>query len=106
MGGIDTSLIVASIRNGRYKQQFRRPLPGNCHGHFRTYPGSVAAERSDGISDRAACGDHHVRQEAAAIRGRSNFFDEQAGDAIAGIMICKGEVQCSLNLPAELPGLP
>jgi hypothetical protein len=106
MGGIDASLIVTSIRNGRHKQQFRRPLPGNCHGHFRTYPRSIAAERTDCISDRAASRDEHVHQEAPAIRDGGNFFDEQTGDTIAGIVICEGEVYGSLHLPAELPGLP
>jgi hypothetical protein len=47
-----------------------------------------------------------VHQEAPAIRRRRNFFDEQTGDAIAGIVICEREVYGSLHLPAELPGLP
>jgi hypothetical protein len=106
MGAIDASLIVTSIREGRYKQQFGRPLPSDCHGHLRPYPRSIAAECTDRFGDRAACRDEHVHQKAPAIRGRRNFFDEQTGDAIAGIAICECEVQGSLNLPAELPGLP
>jgi hypothetical protein len=33
-----------------------------------------------------------VHQEAPAVRGRRHFFDEQTGDAIAGIVICECEV--------------
>src|SRR5450432_473622 len=106
MGAIDPSLMVASIREGRYKQQFGRPLPADCHGHLRTYPRSIAAECSDRFGDWAVFRDEHVHQEASAIRGRRNFFDEQTRDAIAGIAICEREVQGSLHLPAELPGLP
>src|SRR6202023_2617918 len=91
---------------GRYKHQFRRPLPSDCHRHLRTYARSIAAERTDRISDRTPRRDEHMHQEAPAIRRRRNFFDEQTGDAIAGIVICESEVQGSLHLPAELPGLP
>jgi hypothetical protein len=91
MGAIDTSLIVASFREGRYKHQFRW-LPSDCHRHLRTYARSIAAERKDRISDRTARRDEHMHQEAPAIRRRRNFFDEQTGSAIAGIVICEREV--------------
>src|SRR5258708_23943274 len=104
MGAIDASFIGASIWKGRYKRQFRRPLPSDCHRHLRTETRSIAAEGADCIRDRAAVRDEHVRQEASAIRRRRNVLDEQSVDAIARIPIFEREVSRSLHLPAELPG--
>lgn len=43
-----------------------------------------------------------MHQEVPAIWRRSDFIDEQFIQAVILIPVCQGEVECSLNLPAEL----
>src|SRR5260370_23766359 len=92
MGARGASLIGASVRDRGNKEQFRRPLPSDRHGNLRTETRCIAAERTDGISDRAARRNEHVHQEATAIRSRKNVLHKQTTDALAGIAIRQVEV--------------
>ncbi len=77
MEAMDVSVIVASIhpssQKGRNKRQFRRSLPGDCHGYLRPQTRRIATERSHGFSDRAAVRDEHLHQEVSAIRRGRNL---------------------------------
>jgi hypothetical protein len=92
MGARVASLIVTSIRKGRYKRQLRRPFPGDCHGHLGTEPWGISAERAERIGHGAVGRYGHVDQEVPAIRRWRNVLDKQIVHAIVGIAICEREV--------------
>jgi hypothetical protein len=46
-----------------------------------------------------------VDEKVPAVGRRRHLLDEQIIQAIVGVPICQGEIQCALNLSAELPCL-
>jgi hypothetical protein len=92
MGAVGASLIAASILVSRHKAQFRRALPSDGGGYFRTETRSLSPERNHRISDSQAGRDDHVHQKAPAIRGPKNVLDEHIADALANTLICEREV--------------
>jgi hypothetical protein len=106
MGAIDDSVIVASILKDRYKTQFRRSLPSDCHRYLRAETRGIPLERGNGIHNRPPLRDNHVHQEPPAIRGRRNLVCEQTADVFGCTSAFERQVQGSLDLPTKLSGLP
>jgi hypothetical protein len=105
MGASDGSLIITSIREGRYKRQLRRTLASDGHGDLRTEAWRISTERAERLRNRAVAWNDHVHVEVPAVRRRRNVLNEQIVQAIVGRPIRQREIQRTLYLPAELPRL-
>jgi len=92
MGASDRSLIIASIREGRYKRQLRRTLASDGHGDLRTEAWRISTERAERLRYRAVAWNDHVYQQVPAVRCRRHVLDEQIVHAIVGIAICEREI--------------
>jgi len=102
MSASDGSLILTSTRKGWYERQFRRTLPRDGHGDFRTEAWRISTECAERLRHRAVDRDDHVHEKVPAVWRRRNVLDEQIVHAIVGTAICKREVKCPLHLSAEL----
>jgi hypothetical protein len=99
----DGSLILTSIRKRRYERQLWRTPPCNGHGDFRTEARRILTECAERLVHRPVSRDDHVHEKVPAVGRRRNVLNEQIVQAIVGMPISQREIQCALNLSAELP---
>lgn len=102
MGASDGSLIITSIRKGRYKRQLRRTLASDGHGDLRTEAWRISTERAKSVRYRPVDRDNNMDQQVPAVRRRRHVLDEQVVQAIVGNAICERQVECPLHLSTEL----
>src|SRR3989442_9481048 len=89
IGATDGSLILTSIRKGWYERQFRRTLPRDGHGDFRTKAWRISTECAERLRHRSVDRDDHVHQQVPAVGGWRHFLDEQIVNAIVDTAICE-----------------
>lgn len=76
--------IAASVRHSGYEVQFRRPLSGDRHGDLGTKTRRFAPQSGHQVRHQKTVLGRYVHQQPAAIRRRRHFFNEQAGETLAG----------------------
>src|SRR5687767_7895370 len=105
IGASDGSLILTSMRKGRYERELRRALPRGGHSHFRTEAWRILTEGAERLRHGPVDRDDHVHQKVPAVRRRGHVLNVQIFQAIVGVPIRQREIQRALNLSAELPRL-
>jgi hypothetical protein len=85
MGASDGSLILTSIRKGRYERQLRRTLPGDGHGDLRTEARRIPTECAERLVHRLVGRDDYVHEKVPAVGRRRNVVNEQIVQAIVGM---------------------
>src|SRR5581483_9330 len=106
IGGKDGSVILASYRECRHERQLRSSLPCDAHGNLGSKPRLILSKPRHRLRDEATFGNHDVRQQMSAIRGRRNFFDKDFVALQLRVTACERQVQRTLDLTTELLCFP